>query len=230
MLPFADANLNRQFGRSTLLAPASAADPHEVTRARELAPTLAAAAAVLDLHTASAPTPPFVLHPPRSRASAALAAALPLPYRLADATGAGLGLAIEFAAEAGAAAVTVECGAHGDAGAAAVAAACVRAALAWGGGEASAGPARGALAPLQTALCVARGVVVRPGFRWVTPDGGPPRAFSRAACGAVVARDDAGGDIACDVEGGAYVVMPTAAPVVGEDALLWGEDEEKEAK
>ena len=130
---FIDANLNRCFTREVLEAGASDAEaPFEHRRARELAPLLATATAVLDLHTTSAEnTPAFAMFSPASPSSAALATALPVHYALSDATGAGLGLAIEYAASHGAAAVTVECGQHAEAASVGVAAACIRAALAW---------------------------------------------------------------------------------------------------
>jgi predicted deacylase len=216
---FISKNLNRLFTPAAL-APSAAAPPssaappspcYETQRARELAPLLTAASLVLDLHTASAPTPPFALRPPASPASAALAAALPVAYAVDDATGAGLGLAIEAAAAAGAAAVTVECGQHAAPASVDAAAACIVAALSG---------RRGAASPPQS-VTVRRGETVRPGFRWA--GGAPPPAFSRVAPGAIVAADDERGDILCDIQGGAIIVMPTAAPVVGEDAWLWGE-------
>lgn len=214
---FVDANLNRCFTDEVLSVGGEASTPpYEHARARELAPLLAAADAVLDLHTTSAPTPPFAMFPPQSQLSAALAAALPVDFALADATGAGLGLAIEYAARrGGAAAVTVECGQHGAAAAADVAAACIRAALSWRV-DASMAPPPPPKKPVF--LNVDRGELVRPGFRWA---GAPPPAFGRVEEGAVIATDDRG-DIVCDVPGGALIVLPAHNLVVGEDAWLWG--------
>lgn len=36
-----------------------------------------------------------------------------------------------------------------------------------------------------------------------------------------VFRDDSRGEVSCPIKGGAYIVMPAASPVVGEEALFW---------
>lgn len=36
-----------------------------------------------------------------------------------------------------------------------------------------------------------------------------------------VFRDDERGIVKCPIQGGAYIVMPTAQPVIGEEALFW---------
>lgn len=41
-----------------------------------------------------------------------------------------------------------------------------------------------------------------------------------------VFRDDLRGDVTCPIEGGAYIVMPTASPVIGEEALFWASAKE----
>ena len=215
---FIDANLNRCFDREVLGKADDFDAPFEHRRARELAPLLETATAVLDLHTTSAEkTPPFAMFPPASSSSATLATALPVDYALSDATGAGLGLAIEHAASHGAAAVTVECGQHSEAAAVGVAAACIRAALEWRPGGGDTQPPQ---STPPTLLHVRRGVVVGPGFRWV---GRPPAAFAKIDQGTVLATDDTA-NLVCDVPGGAVVVLPTATPVPGEDAWLWGEE------
>ena len=56
----------------------------------------------------------------------------------------------------------------------------------------------------------------------------PPGAFARFAIGELVASDDVRGELRCEVEGGARIVLPAAKPVEGEDAFLWGEEEEEE--
>lgn len=111
----------------------AAAARYELARAAQLAPLLEGATRLLDLHSTSAPTPPFAFYVP-SRATAAAAAAavaaaaaaaqgqaqaaqqgdpppeaalalsLPVAYAVRDYTGAGLGLAVEHCFEA--------CGGH----------------------------------------------------------------------------------------------------------------------
>ena len=99
-----DENLNRCFPLEKGIAEIveDQKTSYERQRAAELAPLLATSAAVLDLHSASAPSPAFAMFPPSSYASASFARALfGIPYAVKDHTGEGLGLAIEWAARHG---------------------------------------------------------------------------------------------------------------------------------
>jgi len=268
-----DDNLNRCFPlEDSALAPSSSSSSYERERAAQvLAPLLREVDAVLDLHSASAPSPAFAMVPPSSSASVSLAECLLLAggerksaaeirYVLKDHTGEGLGLAIEWSARHGrggggggggakervkkTAAVTVECGEHSDDSSVDIAALAIEAALAWRGEE----DARSSSRSLHSRiLVVRRGEVVREGFRWRwqeeegEDDGGggggaeaerqpPPEAFKRFAPGQLVASDAVKGELRCDVEGGALIVLPAANPVLGEDAFLWGEEEEREGE
>ena len=42
------------------------------------------------------------------------------------------------------------------------------------------------------------------------------------------ARDAERGIVSCPIEGGAYIVMPTSLPVIGEEALFWASSKEVE--
>jgi predicted deacylase len=235
-----EENLNRCFAlESDLAAIARDRSSYERQRAGELATLLAGADAVLDLHSASAPSPPFAMFPPASPASASLARALfGVPYALRDFTGRGLGLAIEWAAKHGskrgkggesAAAVTLEAGQHASAASVEASVSAILAALRWRGvgeGEKEENPAEKRCRPRF--VTVRRGEVVRKGFCWETEDGMPPEAFARFALGELVASDDVRGELRCEVDGGARIVLPAAKPVEGEDAFLWGEEEEEE--
>lgn len=256
-----DENLNRCFplekGLSELVRDgSSSSSSYERRRAGELAHLLAGATAVLDLHSASAPSPAFAMFPPSSAASASLAGALlGVPYAVSDHTGEGLGLAIDWAARHGrggggkghhgreggsngavTAAVTLEAGQHLSPSSVEASVRAIRAALRWrgvGGPEEEGGREREEEAaeeknPLcrpPTLVVVRKGEVVRRGFRWETEKREPPEAFSRFDFGELVASDDVKGELRCEVEGGARIVLPAARPVEGEDAFLWGEDE-----
>lgn len=257
-----DENLNRCFpvekGLSELVrdgssSSSSSSSCYERRRAGELAPLLAGAAAVLDLHSASAPSPAFAMFPPSSAASASLARALlGIPFAVSDHTGQGLGLAIEWAARHGrgggkgheregsnaaTAAVTLEAGQHLSPSSVEASVLAIRAALRWRGedpeeegkggkekGEQAAAKEKKNLCP-PTLVVVRKGEVVRKGFRWETEKREPPDAFSRFAFGELVASDDVKGELRCEVTGGARIVLPAAKPVEGEDAFLYGEDE-----
>ena len=61
------------------------------------------------------------------------------------------------------------------------------------------------------------------GFEWLNqyPE------FHFVAENTPIFRDDSRGDVLCPIKGGAYIVMPTAAPVIGEEALFWASPLEK---
>ena len=252
-----DENLNRCFPVEKTLnemmleeeerassSSSSSSSSYERTRAVEIAQLLSRADAVLDLHSASAPSPPFAMFPPRSEASASFARVFRgIPYALRDFTGEGLGLAIEWSAKHGkgsgsgsegggggneTAAVTLEAGQHSSPSSVEASVLSIRAALRWRGlGRELEGEE--ALGCRPKVLVIKKGEVVRGGFRWETKDSKPPDAFSRFEFGQVVARDDVKGQMRCDLEkGGALLVLPTATPVEGEDAFLWGEEKEEE--
>jgi len=62
--------------------------------------------------------------------------------------------------------------------------------------------------------------VIRKGFHFVRT---PPVAFERVSCNEVLAEDDEVGKIKCTASAGAYIIMPTANPILGEEAWFWGE-------
>lgn len=235
-----EENLNRCFPSEKSLEELVQDDStYERRRAGELAKLLSAADAVLDIHSASAASPAFSMFPPSSSSSASLARALGgdggIPFALKDFTGEGLGLAIEWAAAKGnkrgeggggtTAAVTVEAGQHSSSSSVDASVAAIEAALSWKGGE-----ERTEATP--KVLVVRRGEVVRKGFRWRTANGEqtPPAAFTRFEFDQLVASDEEKGELRCGVRGGALIVLPAAKPVEGEDAFLWGEEEEEEEK
>ena len=237
-----DDNLNRCFPLERDLAAISKdQSSYERQRAGELALLLAGADAVLDLHSASAASPPFAMFPPSSSSSASLARALlGIPYALRDFTGQGLGLAIEWAAKNGkggkgtTAAVTLEAGQHSSVSSVGASVSAIRSALRWRGEGEQKEKDRGEEAAAENllrrpkCLVVRRGETVRKGFVWETENKRPTEAFARFAFGELVARDDVKGEMRCDIEGGARIVLPAARPVEGEDAFLWGEEEEEE--
>jgi hypothetical protein len=61
-------------------------------------------------------------------------------------------------------------------------------------------------------------VRVRKGFRYARR----VQAFEHVAYNELLAMDDEVGEIRCPFEEGAVVIMPTSAPIVGEEAWFWG--------
>jgi len=62
--------------------------------------------------------------------------------------------------------------------------------------------------------------VIRKGFHYVRD---PPKAFEKVTCNEILAHDEEAGDIKCTCSSGAYIIMPTANPILGEEAWFWGE-------
>lgn len=62
------------------------------------------------------------------------------------------------------------------------------------------------------------------GFQWIRefPE------FHFVAEDEPVFRDAERGVVSCPIEGGAYIVMPTSLPVIGEEALFWASSKEVE--
>jgi len=60
---------------------------------------------------------------------------------------------------------------------------------------------------------------IRKGFHYKTP----PVAFEEVKYNQVIAEDDELGEIKCQNSKGAYIIMPTANPILGEEAWFWGE-------
>ena len=64
--------------------------------------------------------------------------------------------------------------------------------------------------------------IVRKGFKYCK-EGGPPTAFEKVQFDELLATDEELGEIRCRNMEGAYVIMPTANPIIGEEAWFWGD-------
>ena len=205
-------DLNRQFDYRFETQLPRALWAYEHHRALELRPLLESVDVLLDLHSTTAPTPPFAIVSavPESHQ---LAAALGLGYVTEGWDGPGL-LADRVLgaplARLGRPAVSVECGQHAQDAAVGVAYRCVRRALdhlgvlPW--------KDRAELAePIWLRLCAA---VKRPssGFRFARP----LASMERLAAGELIGSD---ADLALTVNRGCYVIMPNDAVEVGEDMI-----------
>jgi hypothetical protein len=58
--------------------------------------------------------------------------------------------------------------------------------------------------------------VVRKGFKY-SKEGGPPTAFEKVEYDMLLAIDEEIGEIRCRNMEGAYIIMPTANPIIGEE-------------
>jgi len=69
--------------------------------------------------------------------------------------------------------------------------------------------------------------VIRKGFRYTSC---APHAFEKVTCNQLLAIDDEVGEIRCKSSAGAFIIMPTANPILGEEAWFWGEVKENIAQ
>lgn len=211
------ADLNRLFDYDFV----SELDPRlwqpEHHRALALRPLLTAVDAVLDLHSTTAPTPPFAIAS-RVAASEAFALALGLRYVTLGWDGPGLlgdRVLLGPLTRRERPGVAVECGQHDDPRAPEVAYACARAALAYFGMIAERAP-EPPEPPLRLAI---RAAVKRPSvsFRFERPLAG----MERLAPGDVIGHGD---HLVLSVRNPCFAIMPNDEVSVGEDMLYIAEE------
>jgi hypothetical protein len=158
---FVDVNLNRIYTADDV---AEASDPqcksYEHTLVGRLLLAIRDCDEFLDVHSTSAPTPPFAFHM-GSAAAAAYASSFPVAYTLEDRTEGARGTAVAYAAQVGVErAVVVECGQHDAPQSVEVAKAVIRCFVTGGSGSED--------CPVDVkpaALRIEDGAYVRKGFR-----------------------------------------------------------------
>lgn len=200
---FIKENMNRclcpdQFNRK---------DIQECSRAGLVADMIMKSDIYLDLHSTSAQTPSFAL-PANNLQSELLASGLPVDYVVKKLihTTAGRCTTIDWALEHRKTAVAVECGQHDHRSTREKASDVIRSVV-----------LRTGTRQHPSILESTENVIVRSGFRFVREF----QAFSFVRHNEIVARDDTG-EIRCPYPNGAYIIMPTAIPVNGEEAWFWG--------
>lgn len=206
------ADLNRLFDYRFEVDLPSAFWAYEHYRALELKPLLQRIDALLDLHSTTAPAPPFGIVSPLQQ-SCELAAALGLGYITQGWDGPGLladRVIIAPLTRRGVPAVSVECGQHADESAVEVAYGCIRRAL----------DHLGMLAFVErdgrpeTTWLTLRAAVKRPsaGFKFVQP----LRSMQQLEEGDVIGRDQ---DLTLTVNRRCFLIMPNDDVAVGEDMV-----------
>jgi predicted deacylase len=218
---FIDVNLNRIFMESKLRRSGSiTANPmdqdkvlrtqYEVTRVQQIADEIADCDVYIDIHSTSAKSYPFAL-PSNDPESEALASTFAVDFVIEKLVKSVRGTSIGWACALKKPAVCFECGQHQDRQTVEVAKTLIRRFVS---GE-SEGTAK-------AVLTCSNNEVIRKGFKYVHV----PQAFQKVSCNELLAIDEEVGEIRCGNPKGAYIIMPTANPILGEEAWFWGEVKE----
>jgi succinylglutamate desuccinylase len=208
---FIDMNLNRVFTRQLINASTRfdtlSKDLYELSRLDAVAEQIKKADQLLDLHTTSAPTKPFAIVSPRPQ-SEEVAKHFPISFVLQNVVSVINGTTLDYADMLEkAVAVCVECGQHKE--------------------RSSVDCAKRTIQCFVTGYCdkspkevlfVDKSEILRAGFRFSRTT----KAFDRVNYNELVACDNVVGEIRCPYPDGAFLIMPIANPVLGEEAWLWG--------
>eukprot|EP00931_Biecheleriopsis_adriatica_P069977 TRINITY_DN43787_c0_g1_i1.p1 TRINITY_DN43787_c0_g1~~TRINITY_DN43787_c0_g1_i1.p1 ORF type:complete len:327 (-),score=77.41 TRINITY_DN43787_c0_g1_i1:183-1121(-) len=207
---FLEVNLNRILDEEAKVR--SGGEKYEETLTPSLAAAIERSTWYLDIHSTSAPTACFCI--PTNKESIRVSEVLPADYVLADILSSLAGTTLHWAQrDLEKVAVCVECGQHAERSSVDHARQAVVHFLAEAAGKRS-----NDRIPKHILSCKQK-QDVRPGFCY--PEGWTPSAFQHVEHGQLLAHDEEG-DIRCPFPGGAHLVMPTALPIVGEEAWWWG--------
>jgi hypothetical protein len=222
---FIDVNLNRIFHEHRLRRRSTAGlempkDPlyndkhlkehYEVTRVQVLADEIADCDEYIDIHSTSARSYPFAL-PALDSDSEMFARTFAVDFVIEQLVKSVKGTSIGWAHALNKKAVCFECGQHEDPNTIEIA----RKLIVRFVTEILDGTAGAVL------TCRAN-ETIRKGFRW-DRKAGPPKAFEKVQPNELLAYDDEVGEIRCNNPRGSYIIMPTANPILGEEAWFWGD-------
>ena len=193
---------------------------YELQRARLIAESIRDAEFVLDVHSCSADVGSFAL-PSSMDLSEKLAEQLPVKYvieSLVHATVDG-GTTLDCGLLHDVPGVCVECGQHTHPDVVARAVSVISAFLSMQVLSPRGSFAKPNLKHVEEPIVMRCEYAERvgPGFEWMNqfPE------FHYVGENTPIFRDNTRGDVYCPIEGGAFLVMPTASPVIGEEALFW---------
>lgn len=161
---------------------------------------------MLDVHSTSSPSPPFAITS-GSQSSKDLASSLPVKFVLEGMTEVVSGTSIEYARKCRKTAACVECGQHDERRTVDIAKEAIKTFLLG---------SRKRMA--EHILKVDTSEKLRRGFRFAID----VRAFQKVKYDDLIAVDDEVGEMHCPYENGSWIIMPSAYPVVGEEAWFWG--------
>jgi len=208
---FVDINLNRlftpQFIENKMRTDMLGKELYEVSRLEEIAPEIEQCDEFLDLHSTSAPTVPFAIVTPGEE-SENIAKKFPVKFVLHNVVKVIVGTSLDHAYAFKKVGCCVECGQHHERQTVEVAKDSIRAFLSKS--HANTSP--------KEVLFVDKAEILHKGFGFCVD----AKAFDRIQYNELIARDDVVGEMRCPYEQGAFLIMPIANPVEGEEAWLWG--------
>jgi len=223
---FIDVNLNRIFHEDRLRRKDSGTQPsspidndpllmttYEVGLVQNLADEISDCDEYIDIHSTSSKSCPFAL-PARDSESEKFACSFAVDFVIEKLVKSVKGTSIGWANVLHKKAICFECGQHQDINTVEVAKKIIRTFVTENGEGKT-----------KAVLTCETNQVIRKGFHYVRD---PPRAFDKVTCNEILAQDEEGGDIKCTCSSGAYIIMPTANPILGEEAWFWGELKESE--
>lgn len=209
---YVDMNLNR-----TMLPHLFEKGGYETYRARNICQAISDCDVFLDIHSTSAETPSMAL-PAENPRSTQFASTFPVDYVITSLIAAveTRGTTVDWAYFHKKLSLSVECGKHDNAASVVSAKACIKHFIAEN--------RKDKLVHTHTyprILKCVKSEKVREGFKYLREI----KAFDFVKHGDIIAKDSEVGDIKCEADPahkGAYVVMPTRIPYVGEEAFYWG--------
>jgi len=210
-------NLNRMFKLQILVDDTQAKEEgyeYELHRARILAESIRHSDCVLDIHSCSSDSESFAM-PSSNDLSEVFAEQLPVKYVVESLIHRSIdgGTTLDCALLHGVPGIAVECGQHDHVDVVARAVVIISTFLF----QMSNGTTVDENSERPVKMRCEGVEMVQEGFEFL-------KHFQEFECiphDAVVFRDDIRGEVRCPIKSGAYLVMPTKLPVVGEEALFW---------
>jgi len=220
---FIDVNLNRIFHETRLrkmskdlsietdsVKNSCLKKHYELTQVQQVADEIAECDEYIDIHSTSAKSYPFAL-PALDAESEKFAESFGVDFVIEKLVKSVHGTSIGWATALNKKAVCFECGQHEDRCTVEVAKKIIRRFITGSVKETA-----------KAVLTCGSNEVIRKGFKYVKGRG-PPRAFEKVAHNELLAIDEEVGEIRCSNPKGSFIIMPTANPILGEEAWFWGE-------
>jgi len=221
---FIDVNLNRIFHADKLKRKDKVIQPetpmgedpdlvenYEVGLVQKLADAISDCDEYIDIHSTSASSQPFAL-PAGDIESEKMATSFCIDFVIEKLVKSVQGTSIGWANVLGKKAICFECGQHQERATIEVAKKVIKRFVS----DTIEGTAK-------SVLTCDTNQVIRKGFRYTSC---APHAFEKVTCNQLLAIDDEVGEIRCKSSSGAFIIMPTANPILGEEAWFWGEVKE----
>uniref|UniRef100_A0A6S8FQB2 Succinylglutamate desuccinylase/Aspartoacylase catalytic domain-containing protein n=1 Tax=Aplanochytrium stocchinoi TaxID=215587 RepID=A0A6S8FQB2_9STRA len=219
---FCNENLNRIFMEGADVVEVDS-KIYERTLTPGIADEIDKASWYMDIHSTSASSPSFCI-PASSGTSSKVAECLPVEFVLEELINSLQGTTLHWAMrDKTKVAMVVECGQHKDPASVTTAKRVILQFLSLASKKKVGDPTSQEKSNKRILVCRER-QELRSGFHFINC-GKTPHAFQRVGYKELIAKDDFG-DIICHYPEGAYLIMPTAHYVIGEEAWFWGVEAE----